>query len=74
MRMDIHKSKISLQRWIMFFTAGLAILVFALHLTANICVYVLGGLALFFGATDFGRQCPLFLSVQHLYARIHMKK
>jgi hypothetical protein len=30
----------------------------------------LGLLSLFLGATDFGRQCPLILSVRHLAYRI----
>ncbi|MCX6132306.1 MAG: hypothetical protein NTU47_00720 [Ignavibacteriales bacterium] len=32
-----------------------------------------GLLALFMGVTDFGRQCPLILSVRHLAYRISSK-
>ena len=37
--------------------------------------YLLAGsaAALFLGITDFGRQCPLFLSVRHLVNRIRSK-
>ncbi len=30
--------------------------------------------ALFLGLTDFGRQCPLFLSVRHLVYRMKSKR
>ena len=30
--------------------------------------------ALFLGLTDFGRRCPLFLSVRHLIYRMKSKK
>jgi hypothetical protein len=30
--------------------------------------------ALFLGLTDFGRQCPLILSVQHLLYRMKSKR
>lgn len=73
-RMETQKRNISLQRWIVFVAAGFALLLFVLHRTENLCVFLLGGLAFFFGVTDFGRRCPLFLSVQHLYARIQKKK
>ena len=35
---------------------------------------VLGPFALFLGITDFGRQCPLILSVRHLAYRIRSKR
>jgi len=35
--------------------------------------FALGLFALFLGMTDFGRQCPLILSVRHLAYRIRSK-
>jgi hypothetical protein len=72
-RMEIQKSKISLQRWMLFIVAGVAFLLFVFHVTGNICVFLLGGLAFFFGVTDFGRQCPLLPVVHHIRARIRTK-
>jgi hypothetical protein len=71
--MEIQKSKMSLQRWMLFIAAGIAFLLFVFHVTGNTCVFLLGGLAFFFGVTDFGRQCPLLLSVHHILARIRKK-
>ena len=33
----------------------------------------IGALGLFLGVTDFGRQCPLFLSARHFLNRIKRK-
>ena len=35
---------------------------------------MVGLFALFLGVTDFGRQCPLILSVRHLAYRIRSKR
>jgi hypothetical protein len=32
------------------------------------------GLAIFLGVTNFGRQCPLILSIHHLYYRMKKTK
>jgi 1,4-dihydroxy-2-naphthoate octaprenyltransferase len=72
--LEIKKNALSLQRWLAFIAVGVVVLLIALHLAGNIWFLLMGGLAFFLGATDFGRQCPLLLSMHHLYARIQEKK
>jgi 1,4-dihydroxy-2-naphthoate octaprenyltransferase len=70
---QIQKSKISSQRWSAFIFAGVAVLLFALHIGADNWILALAGVGFFLGITDFGRQCPLLLSVHHLLARLRKK-
>ncbi|MCX6142099.1 MAG: hypothetical protein NTZ35_02665 [Ignavibacteriales bacterium] len=41
--------------------------------SGSVWFLVLGLIALFLGITDFGRQCPLILSVRHLAYRLRSK-
>jgi uncharacterized membrane protein YecN with MAPEG domain len=71
--LQIQKSKISLQQWSAFIVAGIAVLLFVLHIGAEKWMLALAGVVLFLGITDYGRQCPLLLSVHHLLARLRKK-
>ena len=68
------KNRISIQRWISFIIGGLAVLFFALLRDAYPWMAVLAGAGFFLGLTDFGRRCPLLLSVPHHLARIRKKE
>ncbi len=49
------------------------ILLFLLRIPGGYFLLVGSGAAVFLGVTDFGRQCPLILSVHHLAYRIRSK-
>jgi 1,4-dihydroxy-2-naphthoate octaprenyltransferase len=70
---QIQKSKIFSQRWSAFVFAGVAVFLFVLHIGADNWILALVGVGFFLGITDFGRQCPLLLSVHHLLARMRKK-
>jgi len=54
--------------------AGVAsVLIYVSGVASSGSLLALGLLALFMGATDFGRQCPLILSVRHLAYRIRSR-
>jgi hypothetical protein len=42
-------------------------------ISGSVWLLMLGLFALFLGITDFGRQCPLILSVRHLAYRMRSK-
>lgn len=71
--MEIQKRKISLQQWIAFIITGIAVLLFIIHNGTDAWMLALAGVGFFLGVTDFGRQCPLLLSVHHILARIRKK-
>ena len=72
--MHIFKPGISRQRWIAFIVAGGAGAAFAAVDGIQRLMFIIAALGLFLGITDFGRQCPLVLSLQHIVARIRKKK
>ena len=52
----------------------LGIALFLLGSSGNYYLLIGSAAALFLGLTDFGRQCPLFLSVRHVFHRMKSKK
>jgi hypothetical protein len=52
----------------------LGIILFLLGIPRNYFLLIGSGAALFLGVTDFGRQCPLILSVQYHLNRIKSKR
>jgi len=50
------------------------IILFLLGSPGSYYLLIGSAVALFFGITDFGRQCPLILSVQHHLNRMKSKK
>jgi hypothetical protein len=52
----------------------LGIVLFLLGSPRSYFLLIGSGAALFLGVTDFGRQCPLILSVRHLLYRMKSKK
>jgi hypothetical protein len=52
----------------------LGIILFLLGSPRSYYLLIGAAAALFLGLTDFGRQCPLILSVQHLLYRMKSKK
>ena len=67
--MQILESKISLRRWIAFAAGGTAALAFFLHLSNSYWFPAIAGGGVALGVTDFGRRCPLMVSLRHLIAR-----
>lgn len=47
---------------------------FIAGINRNILVLMCGLAALFLGITNFGKECPLFLSARHLYYRLQSKR
>ena len=72
--MDIQKHKISPQRWAAFIVGGIAVILFTLQLGAQLLLGVLAGTGFFLGITDYGRQCPLLISVRQALTRIRKKE
>jgi hypothetical protein len=52
----------------------LGVILFLLGYPRSYSLFIGSGVALFLGITDFGRQCPLMLSVQHHLNRMKLKK
>ncbi|MCX6122329.1 MAG: hypothetical protein NTX44_12035 [Ignavibacteriales bacterium] len=52
----------------------LGIVLFLLGIPRNYFLLIGSGAALFLGLTDFGRQCPLILSVQYHLNRMKSKR
>ncbi|MGD0590075.1 MAG: hypothetical protein ABSA44_04665 [Bacteroidota bacterium] len=52
----------------------LGIVLFLLESPRSYFLLIGSGVALFLGVTDFGRQCPLILSVRHLLYRMKSKR
>ena len=52
----------------------LGIILFLLGSTRSYIVLIGSAVALFLGLTDFGRQCPLILSLRHLLYRVKSVK
>jgi hypothetical protein len=52
----------------------LGIILFLLGSTRSYIVLIGSAVALFLGLTDFGRQCPLILSLRHLLYRVKSGK
>ena len=52
----------------------LGVLLFLLGCPGRYYILAMSLLVLFLGFTDFGRQCPLMLSVQHHLNRMKLKK
>ena len=50
------------------------LLVFLAGFSRSTVLMSLSIIAVFLGMTDFGRQCPLFLSLRHLLYRIKSEK
>jgi hypothetical protein len=64
------------KRIVRLILSGVGVIVSMLFLSGmygSVLLLVLGLAFLFLGATDFGRQCPLILSVRHLVYRIQSK-
>lgn len=49
------------------------VLMFLAGIHSSVMLLALGFLAMFLGITDFGRQCPLILSVRHIAYRLRSK-
>jgi hypothetical protein len=62
-----------MQRWIAFIIAGIAVFLFNMHIGADTWMLAFAGIGFFLGITNFGRQCPLLLSLHNIRARIHKK-
>ncbi len=71
--MEIQKQKFSHQRWAALAVGGIAGMVFTMQVGAQLLLGVLAGTALFLGITDFGRQCPLLISLRQVLVRIRKK-
>jgi hypothetical protein len=52
----------------------LGIILFLLGSTRSYIVLIGSAVALFLGLTDFGRQCPLILSLRHFLYRVKSRK
>jgi hypothetical protein len=70
---QFKKNSITLRRWLAFIAAGVVFLLLVFHIAYSSWFLLAGIAALFFGVTDFGRQCPLFMSVQHMLAQMRKK-
>lgn len=70
--MAILQTRISPQRRIAFITAGIIILLIVFNVVRVIWI-CLAGVVLILAVTDYGRRCPLLLSLHYLYARIQKK-
>jgi hypothetical protein len=64
------------KRLVRLILSGVGVIVLMIFLSGiygSVLLLMLGLAFLFLGATDFGRQCPLILSVRHLVYRIQSK-
>ena len=52
---------------------AISVLMFLGGVSGSVWFLTLGLFVMFLGITDFGRQCPLILSVRHLAYRIRSK-
>jgi hypothetical protein len=63
------ENHITFRRGLSFAIAGAAAILVILNIIGSLWIYLIGAAALFLGVTDFGRRCPLVLSIRYLYAR-----
>jgi len=61
-------------RYILMAIGAIGLLGYIATAHESVTLSVAAVVALFLGATDFGRQCPLWLSVQHQVARYKLRK
>ncbi len=71
--MKILKSNISLSRWLMLFTGGIAALLFTMRIHTSGWLLVVAATGFTLGITNFARQCPLLLSFHSIRARLQKK-
>jgi hypothetical protein len=71
--MKIRKSNISFNRWLMIIIGGIAALLFVMNVYASKWLVVIAAIGLTLGITNFGRQCPLMLSLHYILARLKKK-
>jgi hypothetical protein len=72
--MDIKKRKISPRRWTAFIVGGISVILFSLQVGAQLLLGLIAGISMFLGVTDFGRQCPLLISVHQILSRIRKQE
>jgi hypothetical protein len=67
------RNKLSLSRKLIFGLSGVLIFLLITEIVSGKLLFAVSFIALFLGVTDFGRQCPLLLSVQYHVHRVTSK-
>jgi len=68
-----RQNKLSFSRKLVFGLAGILIILFITKIAAGTFLVVGSIIAVFLGFTNFGRQCPLLLSLQYHINRMKSK-
>jgi hypothetical protein len=61
-------------RRVLIGVGGIGILVFLLGYPHSVLLLLAAVLSIFLGVTNFGRECPLILSIRHLVFRIKARR
>jgi hypothetical protein len=68
-----RQNKLSLSRKLVFGLSGFLVFLLIAEIVSGKLLFAVSLIALFLGFTDFGRQCPLLLSLQYHITRIKSK-